>query len=213
MDKKYNKRANLSPAVKRKIRNLRKQVTNWGKNNKREFAWRANYNSYSILIAELFLQRTKAEQAEKQYKIFIRSFPNLKKLKYASATELSRILKPLGLKKRVILLKKLVKVLDIKYNLKIPKKYEDLIKLPGVGDYTANAIIIFAFNKPTGLVDANTIKIFSELFNLRLNREQGKKSKFIRSCAEYYSSLGNPRITNWLLLDYALSNRYNRKSR
>ena len=72
----------------------------------------------------------------------------------------------------------------------------------GVGDYTANAIVIFALNKPAGLVDANTIKVFSDVFNLRMTREQGKNSKFIKQCAEYYSSLGNPRLSNWLLLDY-----------
>ncbi len=102
------------------------------------------------------------------------------------------------------MLKRLVSIIEKKYKGKIPTEYKKLKSLPGVGDYTASAVLVFALNKSAGLVDANTIRVFSELFGLGITREDGKKSKFIKSCAEYYSSLGNPKISNWAILDYAM---------
>lgn len=96
----------------------------------------------------------------------------------------------------------LIKTISEKHNDKIPTNYGDLVKLPGVGDYTANAIRVFALNELAPLIDANTIKVFSQLFNKKISREEGKRSKFVRACAEYFSSLGNPRLWNWVLLDF-----------
>lgn len=198
-----HKKEKLTAANKEKVRKLRKKVLAWGKRKQRVFYWRKRPTPYSILIAEFFLQRTKALQAEKQFKIFIHKYQSFHKLQMARAKELEKILLPLGLKKKAPMLRRLIKEISKKHNGKVPINYADLKKLPGIGDYTANAIIIFALNKPAGLVDANTIKIFSNLFNLKITREEGKNSKFIKKCAEYYSSLGNPRLSNWLLLDFA----------
>lgn len=193
----------LTASDKRRIKNLRRKVIKWGKNKQRIFFWRKKPTPYSILIAEFFLQRTKAIQAEKQFKIFMKKYPNFRKLQAARINDLKKILTPLGLRKKVPLLKRLITAISINHFGKVPRNYDVLKKLPGVGDYTASAIIIFALNKSAGLVDANTIKIFSNLFNLKITREEGKKSKFIKACTEYYSSLGRPRLSNWLLLDYA----------
>lgn len=200
-------RYKLGATDKMKIRKLRTKILGWGKTHRRKFSWRKKPTQYSVLIAEFFLQRTKAKQAEKQFKLFLHKYPTFNRLKRASTKDLKKFLIPLGLKKRVRLLKKLIEAISKKYNGKIPTEYDDLKKLPGIGDYTASAILVFAMNKPAGIVDANTIKIFSDLFNLKLSREDGKKSKFIKMCAEYYSSLSNPRVSNWFLLDYAANRR------
>jgi len=196
-------RSILTGTEKDKIKKLRKQIIRWGYSHKIDFAWRKKPTPYSILMAEIFLQRTKAKQAEVQFKLFLKKYPSFQRLRSSKIRDLEKYLIPLGLKKRVKLLYGLIRSISKDYKERIPENYDSLIKLPGVGDYTANAIIIFALNKSAGLVDSNTIKIFSALFGLKITREEGKRSKFIKSCAEYYSSLGNPRISNWLLLDYA----------
>lgn len=194
----------LTSAQKRKIRNLRTKILKWAKTNGGKFAWRKRPTAYSVLMAEFFLQRTKAPQAEEQYILFLRKYPTFVKLQEARTSDLSKFLIPLGLKKRIKLLKKLIYTIAKKHKSKIPTDYKELKSLPGVGDYTASAILIFALDKPAGLVDANTIRLFSELFGIKITREEGKNSKFIKSCAEYYSSFGKPRISNWALLDYAI---------
>jgi A/G-specific adenine glycosylase len=157
-------------------------------------------------MAELLLQRTRAQQAEKQFIIYMKKYPTFSKLQKAKKSGLSKIFRPLGLEKRVNTVTTLVKVINKNYNGDIPKKYEDLMKLPGVGDYIANAVMIFALNRPGWLVDVNIIKVFSDLFGLNISREEGKKSKFIKECSKYFTSLGNPRKSNWNLLDYAMKN-------
>jgi len=194
----------LTAEHKRKIRNLRIKILKWAKTNGKKFAWRKKPTVYSILMAEFFLQRTKAPQAEAQFILFLRRYPTFRKLQKARSRDFAKFLLPLGLKKRVNLFRKLIKTIMKKHKGIIPTEYEKLKDLPGVGDYTANAILIFALDKPAGLVDANTIRVFSELFNIKMTREAGKKSKFIKNCAEYYSALGKPRISNWALLDYAM---------
>jgi len=189
---------------KRKIRGLRRKIFIWKKTHRREFAWRNKPTVYSVLLAEFFLQRTKANQADEQFKLFLRRYPTFRKLQKASIRDLGKFLTPLGLKKRIKLLKRLMNTISKKYKGRIPADYEKLKNLPGVGDYTASAVLIFALNKPAGLVDANTIRVFSDLLRFKITREEGKNSKFIKHCAEYYSSMGNPRISNWALLDYAM---------
>jgi A/G-specific adenine glycosylase len=194
----------LTTGQKRKIQKLRTKILKWAKTGGEKFAWRKRPTVYSVLMAEFFLQRTRAPQAETQYILFLSKYPTFAKLQKARASDLAKFLIPLGLKKRVKLLKKLIYTIAKRYKGRIPTDYKELKNLPGVGDYTASAILIFALDEPAGLVDANTIRVFSRLFNIKITREDGKKSKFIKSCAEYYSSLGKPRISNWALLDYAI---------
>jgi A/G-specific adenine glycosylase len=127
-------------------------------------------------------------------------------LRKAKTKALLKFLKPLGLKKRVKIFKRLVTIINREYNGKVPLEYRKLISLPGIGDYAASAVLLFADNERRGLVDVNTIRIFSRLFNKNISRERGKHSKFIRECADYFSSLGeDPRRANWYLLDYGAS--------
>jgi len=193
----------LNGIQQRKIRNFRRGLFIWGEHNVRSFFWRRKPSIYNILIAEFFLQRTKALQAEKQFKIFINHYPNFLRLKNISVKELEKYFIPLGLKKKIKIFKKLVLAINKKYGGKIPTEYSLLTKLPGVGDYTASAIEVFALNRRKPLVDANTIRIFSCLMDKKISHEEGKRSKLVRECAAYFSSLGkDPRKTNWLLLDY-----------
>jgi len=193
----------LSAIEKKKIRNFRKYLLMRKRKYWRDFPWRKNPTLYNVLISEFFLQRTKAAQVEKQYRLFIKRYPNFASLKNVSPRELKKYFGPLGLKKRINIFKKLVKIINREFHGKIPSEYEKLIKLPGIGDYTASAIEIFSLNRKRALVDTNTIRIFSHLLDRKMSREEGKRSKFIKECTLYFSSLGrNSRKLYWLLLDY-----------
>lgn len=196
------RKAFLTNTQKHKIEQFRNYLKVWKRGRKQTFPWRKNPTPYSILMAEFFLQRTRAPQAGVQYERFIRKYPTFGKLSKARAKDLKKYLIPLGLKKRVAMLKDLIKVVKKDFNGEVPADYKDLISLPGVGDYSASAVRIFALNEPAGIVDANTIRVFSRLFNKKITREEGKRSAFIKTCAEYFSSLGNPRLWNWVLLDF-----------
>lgn len=193
----------LSRRQKEKIRLLRTFLLQWGRRNGRDFLWRHRANPYHVLVAEFFLQRTNAEQVARQYNLFVRKYPNFISLEKISEKKVERFLSPLGLHKRVDMFIRLMKMVNREYKGKLPQDYDLLTKLPGVGDYGASAILLFAFRERRGLVDANTIRVFSSLFKKRIPRNEGKRSSFIKSCADYFSSLGrDPRRANWFLLDY-----------
>lgn len=196
----------LTVKQKNKIKNIFKLIETWSLNQKINFSWRHHPNGYKILVAEFFLQRTRASSADKAFKIFIKKYPYFKNIIDIKKEDLDKFFNTLGLKKRSQIFIKTIKIIKNKYNCKIPSDYKTLKLLPGVGDYIASAVLIFGFNKSEGLVDVNTIKFFSNIFNLKLSREQGKKSKFIKNCAQFYSSLGDPRRINWHLLDYIMIN-------
>lgn len=193
----------LSQSQKQKIKSFRGFLLRWGRNNSRSFSWRRTTNPYRVLISEVLLQRTNAKQAARQYSLFVKKYPNLASLKSVSTKEIKWFFAPLGLHKRTNVFMRMIKVINEKYGGKLPREYSLLVKLPGVGDYGANAILLFAFGERRGLVDANTIRIFANLFGKKISREEGKRSPFIKACAEYFSFLGrDPRKSNWLLLDY-----------
>jgi len=193
----------LTTSQKQKIEDFHKFILRWGKKNGRSFIWRGSPTPYKVLIAEIFLQRTNALQAEKQYIKFIKKYKNFHVLNNTRSADLNKFLFPLGLKKRMGTFKRMVSVINKKYNGRVPMDYSKLISLPGIGDYAASAVLLFAGKERRGLVDANTIRIFSKLFNKKICREDGKRSKFIRNCSDYFSSMGKkPREANWYLLDY-----------
>lgn len=193
----------LLPKDKKKIRVFRKRLFLWGKQHGRDFSWRQSPTPYKIFIAEFFLQRTKASQAEKQFCLFIKRYPTFFSLRQTSLPELQKYLRPLGLKKRIPAFRRIIKIINEEFGGQTPTEYNELISLPGIGDYTASAIEIFALNRRKALVDTNTIKIFSGLLGKKISRDKGKSSKLIKECAFYFSSLGrNFKKANWLLLDY-----------
>jgi len=196
----------LTLSQRQKIKDFHKFILRWGKKRGRSFIWRSSPTPYEVLIAEIFLQRTNAAQAEKQYKKFVKKYKKFSGLNNVSVSDLNMFLLPLGLKKRVNTFKKMIRVINKKYGSNVPMNYSELVSLPGIGDYAASAILLFAGNERRGLVDANTIRIFSRLFNKKISRDDGKRSKFIRDCSNYFSSLGKkPREANWCLLDYGAS--------
>lgn len=198
----------LTIKQKQKIREFRRYLLRWGKRNRRSFPWRKKSRLYEVLVAEFFLQRTNAEQVARQYDFFVWKYKNFAAVNRAKRRDLERILLPLGLRKRTLLLKKLASVITKEYGGRMPTEYEQLVLLPGIGDYTANALLLFVLGQRRPLVDANTIRVFSNLLNKRISREEGERSKLIRECAKYFSSLGrNPRTANWTLLDYGAAGR------
>ena len=144
---------------------IRDLLMRWYKLNKRNFPWRLeNIDPYHVLIAEIFLRQTRAIVVERVYEKFINRYPNIDILLSASEDDLLTIMKPLGISSRVQEIKKLMKIIKIKYDGKIPINKKTLQKLPGVGEYTASAIRIFAFNRRDLMIDTNIKRMILRIY-------------------------------------------------
>ncbi len=143
-----------------KITNL---VIKWYQENKRELPWRKEKNPYYIWISEIMLQQTRIEAVKQYYKRFLEQIPNIQALAEVEEQKLLKLWEGLGYYNRARNLKKAAQIIQEKYEGKMPKTYQELIQLPGIGEYTAGAISSIAYNEKVPAVDGNVLRVISRV--------------------------------------------------
>lgn len=155
----------LDANIKEKLEFFKPAILSWAKENLRDFPWRKESDPYKVLITEKLLQQTDFGHVRKVWAGFFKKFPSVEELAKASEEEIASILRPLGLwRQRAKQLKKLAETIINRYSGEVPCSYQELVSLPGVGDYIARATLVFACAKPTYLLDVNTRKIVKRFF-------------------------------------------------
>ena len=150
-------------------------ILNWYDINKRFLPWRKNVSQtkkeYYTLVSEFMLQQTQVATVIPYFNSFIKRIPNIEKLSKYDDRKLIKLWEGLGYYSRVRNLKKTAKIIINKYHGKIPNNYEHLISLPGIGNYTANAILAIAFNKSYIPLDGNIERVLKRYLYLRKDNE------------------------------------------
>src|SRR5437867_3030448 len=147
------------------------------------------------------LQRTRADQVATVYSEFIERYPTLEKACSAPAGEMRSLLKPLGLNWRIGSIIKLVNHLKIN-GMRIPSTYEDLRQLPGVGEYTARAVMTYAYMHDSVALDVNVMRIISRFFGVAY-KKGSKPTNAIRQLAAGLVLRGRSKDLNMALMDFA----------
>lgn len=143
-----------------------KLLISWFEAHKRTFSWRnPELTPYQVLVAEILLQKTNANQVEKVFPDFIKQFPNVENLNEINENNLAKLLEPLGLFNRRARDLKKTAVAICEKNGKIPDDRKSLMKLPGVGEYISNAVLCFGFNKPVPIIDANVGRVIKRVYS------------------------------------------------
>jgi A/G-specific adenine glycosylase len=176
------------------------KLLNWWRDNKRTYPWRITRDPYRVLISEILLHRTRADQVVPVFNEFIHEFPTVVDLAKAKQAHVTRILRPLGLFWRNRLLIPLAREILSAHKGRIPSTKSDLESLPGVSNYIAAAVRCFAFGNAEALLDTNTVRILGRLFALTVNDSSRRNIEFVR----IYSSLMNieqPRYFNYAMID------------
>ena len=154
---------------------LSKKILYWYDNNKRNLPWRTHYSKkqkqYFILVSEFMLQQTQVKTVIPYFKNFIRIIPNLKKLSKVSDKKLMKCWQGLGYYSRARSLKKTSQIIIKKHKGDIPNNFDDLKALPGVGNYTASAILAIAFNQPYIPLDGNIERVLKRYLYLKKESE------------------------------------------
>lgn len=176
----------------------------WGKDNTRDFLWRRTSDPYKIMVAEIMLQRTKADQVHPVYKRFVEKYSDPFSLSEASELELKTEIFSLGLEKRASALKKLAQQLVREHMGKIPESKDELIRLHWVGNYIANAVLCYAYGVDVPTVDANFARLLVRVFSLK-SKPPAQKDKGIWTFARSLMPLvrGRARELNFAILDLA----------
>ncbi|MBD1172446.1 A/G-specific adenine glycosylase [Pelagibacterales bacterium SAG-MED05] len=149
--------------------NLPKKILGWYDNNKRSLPWRVGRNSpkklYYRLLSEFMLQQTQVKTVIPYFKRFIKRFKTLKSLSRCSEKRILKLWEGLGYYRRARNLLATSKVLVGKYNSKLPKTIKEIKTLPGIGEYTASALLGLVHNQPTIAFDGNVKRVFSRIIN------------------------------------------------
>jgi A/G-specific adenine glycosylase len=142
-------------------------LSTWFHKSKRDLPWRQTRDPYAILVSEIMLQQTQAAIVVPYYNRWLRQFPTIRSLAAATESEVLHAWEGLGYYARARNLQRCAKTIVKKFGGGFPNDPNELKSLPGIGRYTANAITIFAFDKSMPIVEANTARVLSRLFNVR----------------------------------------------
>ena len=157
---------------------LTKKILYWYDNNKRSLPWRKKLSQvkreYYTLVSEFMLQQTQVATVVPYFNNFIKHIPDIKSLSKIKEHKLLKYWEGLGYYSRVRNLKKTAQILEKNFNRRLPSTIEELKLLPGIGDYTSNAIMAIAFNKPFIPLDGNIERVIKRLLNLKLPKEIAK---------------------------------------
>lgn len=148
----------------------------WYKKFHRDLPWRKNPSPYKIWVSEIMLQQTQVKNVVSYYQRFLKRFPDLKSLSKSSESEILQYWSGLGYYQRARNMLKTAKIVMQEHGGNFPEKREELLKLPGIGHYTAGAILSIAYNRPEPILDGNVRRVLSRFFLLKTDQDCWKSS-------------------------------------
>ena len=178
------------------------KLIEWYRVNKRNLPWRLTKQPYKIWVSEIILQQTRIEQGEKYYYAFLEKYPNISELAKTNDEELLKVWEGLGYYSRALNMLKASRVVLDNFQGIFPSNYDDLIKLPGIGDYTASAISSICNNEVQPVVDGNVLRFLSRMFKIDLPIDKLKTKTYFKKLGFKLIDVVNPGDFNQAMMDY-----------
>lgn len=180
---------------------ISRSIISWYQENKRDLPWRQTSDPYHIWLSEVILQQTRVAQGTAYYHRFLKKFPTVKNLAQASEDEVLEIWQGLGYYSRARNLHAAAKHIGKELGGRFPQNYDSLLKLKGIGEYTAAAIASFAYHEDKAVVDGNVIRVISRLYKIE---EDVRSAKIVARIKEITQSLlpaGSAYLFNQALME------------
>ncbi len=180
---------------------IQKHLLDWYHKYKRDLPWRRTLDPYAIFISEMMLQQTQVKTVIPYYGRFLSELPDWPSLAKAKEEKVLKLWEGLGYYRRARNLQAAAKKIIEEFNGQLPQTREEILKLPGVGQYSAGAVLSIAFQKPEPLVDGNVIRVFSRLFVLRGNLKTGENHQNVWEIARSLIPSKRPGDFNQALME------------
>ena len=181
--------------------NLKNNLFNWYHIYKRDLPWRNTQNPYYIWISEIILQQTRVNQGYDYFKRFIDRFPDIITLANSEEQDVLIIWQGLGYYSRARNIHSAAKKIMKEFNGIFPNKYEDILNLKGIGEYSAGAIASLAFKKPYPAIDGNVQRVISRLYEIDKPISSANGKNEIKSIVLSIMDKNNPDIFNQSLIE------------
>ncbi|NGM63194.1 A/G-specific adenine glycosylase [Sphingobacterium sp. SGG-5] len=177
-------------------------LVSWYRQYGRNLPWRETVDPYIIWLSEVILQQTRVDQGLPYYHRFVERFPTVEDFASAEEEEVLRLWQGLGYYSRARNMHKAAKEVISRFGGIFPAQYDELITLPGVGDYTAAAIASFSSNEHRAVLDGNVFRVLSRIFGIDtpINSTEGKK--VFKELADELLPVGNPGEYNHAIMDF-----------
>ncbi|PYJ87166.1 MAG: A/G-specific adenine glycosylase [Verrucomicrobia bacterium] len=146
----------------------------WFRQNARDLPWRRTRDPYAIWISEIMLQQTQVKTVIPYWRRWMRGLPTVQSLARARRERVLKLWEGLGYYTRANNLQKAARIIVDRHGGRFPQKYDDLVALPGIGRYTAGAVLSIAFNEPAPVLDGNVIRVLTRLFGIAENPREKK---------------------------------------
>ncbi|WP_308991487.1 A/G-specific adenine glycosylase [Mariniflexile litorale] len=179
-----------------------KTLNHWYSNNKRDLPWRQTKDPYRIWLSEIILQQTQVAQGLPYYSKFVHEFPSVFHLAQAEESDVLKLWQGLGYYSRARNLHTTAKYIASELNGVFPTIYKDLLKLKGIGDYTASAIASICFNKVEAVVDGNVYRVLSRYFGIDTPINLSKGAKEFKELAQELIDKKNPADFNQAIMEF-----------
>jgi A/G-specific adenine glycosylase len=185
----------------REITEFRASLVAWYDREGRKLPWRETVDPYCILVSELMLQQTQVTTVLRYYRNWLRHFPTLEALATADDQEVLRAWQGLGYYNRARNLHRCARQLAAHGFSQLPDNVADLMRLPGIGRYTAGAIVSFAFNRSAPILDGNVTRVLARLINLQAAVDTAAGQRVLWDLAEHLVREGEPRLINSAIME------------
>lgn len=176
-------------------------LTDWFAGNARALPWRAGYDPYGVWISEVMLQQTQMERAVDYWRRWMRELPSPAAVAGADEDVVLKLWEGLGYYSRARNLRKAARVMVAEHGGRVPDTREALLALPGVGPYTAAAVLSIAYGRDEALVDANVARVFSRVFDLDAPVAEASTRRRIEALARELLPPGRAREHNQALME------------
>lgn len=178
-----------------------KRLESWFLSNQRKLNFRQSRDPYHVWVSEIMLQQTQAETVEPYFKTFIETYPTIEALANASDDKLKLSVQGIGYYRRFKYMKEAaIKILNHHKGV-FPKTYEEIISLPGIGTYTAGAMMSIAYNEPYSALDGNVIRVLSRMLGDSHDMRQDVNKKRLDLYNQSMIEKANPRIYSEAMIE------------
>ncbi|MBI3342622.1 hypothetical protein HY032_00500 [Candidatus Gottesmanbacteria bacterium] len=184
--------------TKRQITTFQHRIFLWWKTYRRDLPWRRTHDPYRIMVSEVMLQQTQVLRVLPKYIEFLDAFPTVFSLASASPAQVLRIWKGMGYNRRALYLHKAARAIVTEHHGTFPISEHELVRLSGLGTYTARAILVFAYAQEVPLVDTNIRQIITHFFF----EDQRRKESVIEEVARQILPEGKSWEWHQALMDY-----------
>ncbi|MRS60182.1 A/G-specific adenine glycosylase [Larkinella terrae] len=178
-------------------------LTGWYEHHKRDLPWRHTRDPYSIWLSEVILQQTRVAQGRPYYERFLAAYPTVQSMAGADERDLLRLWQGLGYYSRARNMHKTAQYVAEKLEGRFPETYAGLLKLPGIGPYTAAAIASFAFNEKAAVVDGNVYRVLARVFGIDVDITTNNAKKiFSERANQLIQASDNPATYNQAIMEF-----------